>query len=81
MFYPFSVPIGLGSFELLSLSRSHQFRRIPDLAPRAPMSGYIVCFQTRCRHRELSDREQTKHIVDASLCDAEDQVPKFLPRN
>ncbi|GFV85042.1 nuclease HARBI1 [Trichonephila clavipes] len=43
MFCPFSAPIGLGSFELLSLSRSHQFQRIPDHAPRAPMSGYTLC--------------------------------------
>ncbi|GFU79516.1 uncharacterized protein TNCV_2915761 [Trichonephila clavipes] len=47
MFCPFSAPIGLGSFELLSLSRSHQFRRIPDLAPRTPMSGYTLCVSRR----------------------------------
>ncbi|GFS66919.1 uncharacterized protein TNCV_4561721 [Trichonephila clavipes] len=47
MFCPFSTPIGLGSFELLSLSRSHQFRRIPDLAPRAPRSGYTLCVSRR----------------------------------
>ncbi|GFU98554.1 uncharacterized protein TNCV_3653851 [Trichonephila clavipes] len=39
----FSAPIGLGSFELLSLNRSHQFRRIPDLPPRPQMSGYTLC--------------------------------------
>ncbi|GFW02191.1 hypothetical protein TNCV_4144571 [Trichonephila clavipes] len=49
--FPFSAPIGIGSFELLSLKRSHPFRHIPAQAPRAPMSGYTLCFKTRCRHR------------------------------
>ncbi|GFX59683.1 bystin [Trichonephila clavipes] len=49
--FPFSAPIGLGSFELLSLKRSHQFPHIPAQAPRALMSGYTLCFKTRCRHR------------------------------
>ncbi|GFT98472.1 uncharacterized protein TNCV_3951461 [Trichonephila clavipes] len=47
MFCPSSAPIGLCSFELLSLSRSHKFQRIPDLAPRAPMSGYTLCVSRR----------------------------------
>ncbi|GFW52703.1 uncharacterized protein TNCV_2392831 [Trichonephila clavipes] len=47
MFCPFSAPIGLGSFELVSLSRSHRFRRIPALAPWAPMSGYTLCVSRR----------------------------------
>ncbi|GFW30756.1 uncharacterized protein TNCV_4088761 [Trichonephila clavipes] len=47
MFCPFSAPIGLGSFELLSLSRSHRFRCIPALAPCAPMSGYTLCVSRR----------------------------------
>ncbi|GFT05617.1 uncharacterized protein TNCV_1044811 [Trichonephila clavipes] len=55
MFCLFSAPVGLGSFELLSLSRPHRFRRIPAIAPWAPMSGcfqtMIVCFQACCGHR------------------------------
>ncbi|GFW70133.1 cystathionine gamma-lyase [Trichonephila clavipes] len=45
--FPFSAPIGLGSFELLSLKRSHPFRHIPAQAPRAPMSGYTLCVSRR----------------------------------
>ncbi|GFU89773.1 hypothetical protein TNCV_4116631 [Trichonephila clavipes] len=39
---------------------------------------HIVCVQMRCRHRIGGKR---KHIVNASLCDAEDPVPKFHPSN
>ncbi|GFY12859.1 transposable element Tcb1 transposase [Trichonephila clavipes] len=45
--FPFFAPMGLGSFELLSLNRSHPFRHIPAQAPWAPMSGYTLCVSRR----------------------------------
>ncbi|GFU30671.1 hypothetical protein TNCV_109281 [Trichonephila clavipes] len=73
MFCPFSAPIGLGSFELLSLRRS---RRIPALAPWAPMSGYTLYVSRRAVVTGIGGKR--KHIVDAPLCDAVDPVPTFL---
>ncbi|GFX69140.1 hypothetical protein TNCV_3563161 [Trichonephila clavipes] len=77
MFCPFSAPIGLRSFELLSLSRSHQFRRIPDLTPRAPRSGIkecdeedvearITCVVEDCGFQMLNDDEIVISVQEES---------------
>ncbi|GFX88144.1 hypothetical protein TNCV_159591 [Trichonephila clavipes] len=79
MFCPFSAPIGLGSFELLSLCRPRRSRHIPSLAPWEPMSGYTLYVSRRAVINGI--RGKRKLIVDASLCDAADPVPKFLPNN
>ncbi|GFX36146.1 hypothetical protein TNCV_4216681 [Trichonephila clavipes] len=74
MFCPFAVPAGLGFLELLSLCRPRRSRHIPSLAPWAPMSGYTLYVSRRAVVTGI--RGKRKHIVDASLCDAEDPAIK-----
>ncbi|GFW61517.1 hypothetical protein TNCV_347651 [Trichonephila clavipes] len=76
MFCPFAAPIRLGSFELLSLCRSRRSRRIPALAPWAPMSGYTLYVSRRAIVTGIGGKRE--HILDASLCDSADPVPTFL---
>ncbi|GFX95154.1 hypothetical protein TNCV_3606131 [Trichonephila clavipes] len=94
MFCPFATPVGLGSldlffflcrfvglnsFDLLSLCRPRRSRHIPSLAPWAPMSGYTLYVSRRAVVTGIGGKR--KQIVNASLCDDEDPVPKFLPSN
>ncbi|GFW01417.1 uncharacterized protein TNCV_5030671 [Trichonephila clavipes] len=64
MFCPFSAPIGPGSFELLSLSRSHRFRRIPAQAPRAPMSGCPVIYSQFGLAIHQNDHQARRRFVE-----------------
>ncbi|GFV55790.1 transposable element Tc1 transposase [Trichonephila clavipes] len=74
--FPFSAPIGLGSFELLSLNRSHPFRHIAAQAPRAPMSGYTLYVSRRAA---VTGSGAKKHIVNASLVTPRTKFRYFFP--
>ncbi|GFV87611.1 hypothetical protein TNCV_778951 [Trichonephila clavipes] len=76
MFFLFPL---LSDSDLLSLRRPRRFRHIPYLDPWAPMSGYTLYVSRRAVVTGIGGKR--KHIGDASLCDAEDPVPKFLPNN
>ncbi|GFX40780.1 hypothetical protein TNCV_3760041 [Trichonephila clavipes] len=61
MFCPFAAPVGLNSFDLLSLCRPRRSRYIPSLAPTgADVWVHTVCVQTRCRH-QIGDNMLTKY--------------------
>ncbi|GFU90222.1 hypothetical protein TNCV_3874261 [Trichonephila clavipes] len=94
IFCPFASPIGLGfhdlfsffcrlvglnSFDPLSLCRPRRSRHIPSLAQWVLMSGYTLYVFRRAVVTGIGGKR--RHIVNASLFDAEDPVPKFLPSN